>query len=143
MEVAEGVPRSLPFSQILFPLFLVSASNPGLGLLLTLVFVDFSCSKSSPGSAVSSQGTPGCCHIPATAVPWQWGLGTPRVPEGFGWEFMNEMEGDKFQCSHSLFRESWWKKAPGDLGSPLPRRGMENGILSGSVKCSVRLFWVI
>lgn len=41
MEVAEGVPKALPFSQILFPLFLVSAPNPGLGLLSEFGFGGF------------------------------------------------------------------------------------------------------
>lgn len=107
MEVAEGVPKALPFSQILFPPFLVSASSPGLRLLSDWFSWIFPAPRAAQAQLYPAKAAQGA----ATFLPLlcygngNWALlMAPR--SGFGWEFMNELEGDKFQCSHALCRES-------------------------------------
>lgn len=85
--MAEGVPKALPFSQILFPPFLVSASSPGLGLLLDLDFWGFFLLRGLLAQLCPAKAPQGAATF--LSLPWEWEweweLGTPGVPEVGVW----------------------------------------------------------
>lgn len=90
----------------------------------TWIFGDFSCSEGSWLSSVPPRlprVLPHSCPCHGNGNG-NWAL--PVSPRsGFGWEFMNELQGDKFRCSCPLFRE----KDSGGLGKPLTKDGDGKG----------------